>query len=281
MVLRKLGKSEEEVLANTKTSIVKAKEAVALDVSDGDSWYVLGNAHLAHFFLIGTFSNIKELHTTLAAFKQAEKTIYGLNKMDMYFNRSTVHRYLEDYGSAIKDLSLALAMDPDWSSPKVAINAVVEMLTKIKVNIDKKGNLKPKKIRQMVQNLPKKDTKIDNLFVTSVTQLEIGENVGKVVVGVIVSLICNPAGIPVTIVMIDSEENSVAVSIYNIVPDALNIGNQLTLLNPKLKQIKLEREEQVTQYNTIVVDIPSHLKINGKDIQQENLIKTSISITQK
>jgi len=50
MVLRKIGKTKEEVLMNTKTSIVKAKEAVALDVSDGDSWYVLGNAHLAHFF---------------------------------------------------------------------------------------------------------------------------------------------------------------------------------------------------------------------------------------
>jgi len=233
------------------------------------------------FFLIGTFSNIQELHTTLAAFTQAEKTIYGLNKMDMHFNRSSVYRYLEDYGSAIKDLSVALAMDPDWSSPKVAINAVVDMLSKIKLNIDKKGNLKPKKIRQMVQNLPKKDTKIDNLLVTGITQLEIGENVGKVVVGVIISLIPNPAGIPVTIVMIDSEENSVAVSIYNIVPDVLNINNQLTLLNPKLKEIKLERDEQVIQYNTIVVDIPSHLKINGKDIQQENLIKTSISITQK
>jgi hypothetical protein len=84
MVLRKLGDTDEEKVANTRLSIEKAKLAVALDVRDGDSWCtfflilpnlndldVLGNSHLTHFFVSGLSYDLKGLQMALTAYKQA------------------------------------------------------------------------------------------------------------------------------------------------------------------------------------------------------------------
>jgi cytochrome c-type biogenesis protein CcmH/NrfG len=41
--------SQEERDEHIKTSITRAREAIAVDVKDGESWYVLGNALLTSF----------------------------------------------------------------------------------------------------------------------------------------------------------------------------------------------------------------------------------------
>lgn len=46
-----------------------AKEAVALEVGSGDSWYVLGNAYVASFFRSSW--GIKDLNRALQAYKKA------------------------------------------------------------------------------------------------------------------------------------------------------------------------------------------------------------------
>ena len=57
MVLRQIVKSpngepldESELKKNYQLSISLANKAIALDMSDSQSWYCLGNAHLTHFF---------------------------------------------------------------------------------------------------------------------------------------------------------------------------------------------------------------------------------------
>lgn len=46
-----------------------AKEAVALDVASGASWYVLGNAYVASFFR--NSRGVKDLDRALQAYKKA------------------------------------------------------------------------------------------------------------------------------------------------------------------------------------------------------------------
>lgn len=41
----------EDRKKNYQDSIKLAKKAIALDMSDSQSWYVLGNAHLTNFFV--------------------------------------------------------------------------------------------------------------------------------------------------------------------------------------------------------------------------------------
>ena len=44
--------SSEEKIANVEQGLVKGKEAVSMDTTDGQSWSLLGNAYLSHFFQV-------------------------------------------------------------------------------------------------------------------------------------------------------------------------------------------------------------------------------------
>ena len=53
MTLRQLpAGSAEERLSNVEAGLVRGREAVQLDTMDGQSWSLLGNAHLSHFFQV-------------------------------------------------------------------------------------------------------------------------------------------------------------------------------------------------------------------------------------
>ena len=53
MTLRQVpaGNSEEKI-SNVEQGLVKGKEAVSMDTTDGQSWSLLGNAYLSHFFQV-------------------------------------------------------------------------------------------------------------------------------------------------------------------------------------------------------------------------------------
>jgi hypothetical protein len=46
-----------------------AKEALVLDLKDGQSWYLVGNALLINFFV--NFKKISELETAIKAYNEA------------------------------------------------------------------------------------------------------------------------------------------------------------------------------------------------------------------
>ena len=53
MALRQVtATSSEEKISNVEQGLVKGKEAVSMDTTDGQSWSLLGNAYLSHFFQV-------------------------------------------------------------------------------------------------------------------------------------------------------------------------------------------------------------------------------------
>ena len=53
MTLRQIPVSgSEEKISNVESGLVRGKEAVGLDTGDGQSWSLLGNAYLCHFFQV-------------------------------------------------------------------------------------------------------------------------------------------------------------------------------------------------------------------------------------
>lgn len=72
MVLRMIEEPNSETKKkNYVDSIQLASKAVGLDLSDAQSWYVLGNAHLTNFFVNGI--NVSELTLALKAYTQTER----------------------------------------------------------------------------------------------------------------------------------------------------------------------------------------------------------------
>lgn len=74
-----------------------ANKAAFLDMTDSESWYILGNAHLTNFFVNN--ESTSELESALRAYSLAEKHLIVPNP-DLFYNRATVLEYLERYTEA-------------------------------------------------------------------------------------------------------------------------------------------------------------------------------------
>jgi len=93
MVLRQLAAACRATCAPLELAVLEdeglrcAREAVALDVTDGCSWFVLGNAFVSKALSAG--ATIDELrNSALKAYERAEH--YGFSSPDLHFNKAAV-----------------------------------------------------------------------------------------------------------------------------------------------------------------------------------------------
>ena len=77
--------SDQEKVSNVEQGLVKGKEAVSLDTGDGQSWSLLGNAYLCHFFQVS--QNPKTLKQAMSAYNQAEKDVVAKSSPDLHYNK--------------------------------------------------------------------------------------------------------------------------------------------------------------------------------------------------
>ncbi|KAF9594054.1 hypothetical protein IFM89_027028 [Coptis chinensis] len=110
-------------------SIRHAKEAIALDVKDGNSWYNLGNACLTRFFVTGACDHTKLL-PSLKAYQNAEKDESMKSNPDLYFNSATVNKYLENYERALTGFQAAALKDPGLNASE-EVEKMVSLLDKL------------------------------------------------------------------------------------------------------------------------------------------------------
>ncbi|KAI8839856.1 hypothetical protein BC829DRAFT_420923 [Chytridium lagenaria] len=100
----------EERKGVLERSVALCKEALALDVADGLSWFGLGSSYLKLFFSV-TF-DLKDLHRALAAYNKSANSHHMINHPDLYRNRAIINVYLENYSSAIDDFERSAVLDP-------------------------------------------------------------------------------------------------------------------------------------------------------------------------
>ncbi|KAB2602241.1 tetratricopeptide repeat protein 5-like [Pyrus ussuriensis x Pyrus communis] len=99
-------------------SIQHAKEAITLDVKDGNSWYNLGNACLTSFFVTGACDHYK----LLQSWKEKDERMQS--NPDLYFNCATVNIYLENYEMALSGFEATALNDPGFISSKLLISKI-------------------------------------------------------------------------------------------------------------------------------------------------------------
>ena len=174
---RQLGGSNDEMVQNMVKSLGEAKKAIALDVSNQKSWYVLGNAHLAQFFQMQhdpvdlskalkayqrALGNKKNGATTSSSATNSSATTNEKidttdsnnqsSNPDLYFNRATVHKYLENYNQAIEDFKAAHTVDPEL--PAMNMIAYIERsCLKIQKHIKSHCRLKPKRVSAIASSI--------------------------------------------------------------------------------------------------------------------------------
>ncbi|KAH9361991.1 hypothetical protein HPB48_014930 [Haemaphysalis longicornis] len=154
MVLRQVGETEEEKLKNICDSVTKAKEALELDIEDGKSWSILGNAYMAVFFS-------------------------GAQKAASLQQAMTAYSRAEDYQKALEQLEQACSVEPHWNLPREKAENLRVHLKRLSDTVSHKGNLKPRRIRALLQGF--KVHRIAGLEPAKLRDLSLGKNPGRLI----------------------------------------------------------------------------------------------------
>ncbi|XP_033113098.1 tetratricopeptide repeat protein 5-like [Anneissia japonica] len=293
MVLRQIGKTDEERNRAIQQSIEYAKEAIELDIKDGTSWFIMGNAYLAVFF--AGSQNPAILKQCLSAYSQAEKDPVANCNPDLHFNRATLYKYQEEYEEALVDYARASALDPTWTEPKEKMEQLVIYLSKIQDLVEKKGKLKPKRLQQLLGAFKPSDlgpygggifqsAKGDKVTLVPVKldQLDKGLNKEKVILGKVVCNIMLDEPIPFTFALIDSEGTCFAVNIFNIAQgQGVIIGDSVAIPEPFVMYHEFHASDKVIKFPSIRVETPVVMVVNGKKWGLDKQAPTVLSVSAK
>ncbi|KAK1423109.1 hypothetical protein QVD17_18404 [Tagetes erecta] len=260
--------NQEEIVAE---SIKHAKEAIALDVKDGNSWYNLGNACLTCFFVTGAWDHSK-LQQSLKAYQNAEKDESMKLNPDLYFNCATVNTYLENYERALSGFEAAASIDPCLNASE-EVEKMINLFDKIDSLL--KGQVKAKRLASLTLSLSEiqlnpshKRATIDNLLD--------GLNKTIAVVGKVLFFIKHGNITPLYYLVCDSNQVCFVLTVYGISNDAIKEGDQVTLLDPYFRNNDFSWNEKHYEFRSVRVDFLEQVQVNGKPIHPRHSVRSSI-----
>nr|KAF6394142.1 tetratricopeptide repeat domain 5 [Pipistrellus kuhlii] len=278
MVLRQLRTdSGDEHSRHVMDSVRQAKLAVQMDVHDGRSWYILGNAYLSLYFNTG--QNPKISQQALSAYAQAEKVDRtASSNPDLHLNRATLHKYEENYGEALDGFSRAAVLDPAWPEPQQREQQLLEFLNRLTSLLESKGKVKTKKLQSMLGSLrpahlgPCGDGRYQSASGQKVTlelkplsALQPGVNSGAVVLGKVVFSLTSEEKVPFTFGLVDSDGPCCAVMVYNMVQSwGVLIGDSVAIPEPSLRHHRIQHKGKDYSFSSVRVETPLLLVVNGK-----------------
>ncbi|XP_027424523.1 tetratricopeptide repeat protein 5 [Zalophus californianus] len=278
MVLRQLRTDTgDEHSRHVMDSVRQAKLAVQMDVHDGRSWYILGNAYLSLYFNTG--QNPKISQQALSAYAQAEKVDRtACSNPDLHLNRATLHKYEENYGEALEGFSRAAVLDPAWPEPQQREQQLLEFLNRLTSLLESKGKMKTKKLQSMLGSLrpahlgPCGDGRYQSasgqkltLELKPLSALQPGVNSGAVVLGKVVFSLTTEEKVPFTFGLVDSDGPCYAVMVYNMVQSwGVLIGDSVAVPEPNLRLHRIQHKGKDYCFSSVRVETPLLLVVNGK-----------------
>lgn len=241
MISRFVGDNEERK-SHVLASVDIAKQAVGLDIKDGYSWYVLGNAHLTNFFINRPSS--EELTRALKAYGQAEGMM-SVPIPDLYYNRGEAYRYLERYQESIAEFQKAHELDPGLNAES-QITQIVDIVKLINQKIKSSCGIKKKALSSIFKAIPvtlKNQPFGSNYQISVLALLNSGRNQGKILVcRVLGSVSSNPDDTPAVFVACDSQGMFYCLSVYNTNPQIhqlINFESLIFIRDPLLSKTTL------------------------------------------
>ncbi|BAT93852.1 uncharacterized protein HKW66_Vig0196960 [Vigna angularis] len=271
MLKRKMSQGVENQAELVEESIQHAKEAITLDVKDGNSWYNLGNACLTSFFVTGAWDHTKLLHS-LKAYQNAEKDERMKSNPDLYFNSATVNKYLENYQRALSGFEAAALKDPGLNAAE-EVQKIVSLLDKVDNLL--KGHVRAKRMTSLASSLVAVDLKSPYRRVT-IDLLSEGPNRALAVEGKVFFFIRTEGVAPLYYLLCDSNHSCFVVSIYGVRTDVIKEGDQLTMLDPYFRDVDLSWNEKHYQFKSIRLDFYEQVLVNGKALTPQQAVRTSI-----
>ncbi|KAL5761121.1 hypothetical protein ACOSP7_019621 [Xanthoceras sorbifolium] len=271
MLERSMAQGAENRAEIVEESIQHAKEAITLDVKDGNSWYNLGNACLTSFFVTGAWDHSK-LQQSLKAYQNAEKDERMKSNPDLYFNCATVNKYLENYERALSGFEAAALKDPSLNASE-EVRMIVNLLDKIENLL--RGHARAKRLASLAASLA--TVKMTSLHERATVDLLLeGLNKAVSVVGKVLFFVKHENVSPLYYLVCDSNQTLFVLSVYGIHTDAIKEGDQLILLEPYFHHVDFSWNGKCHQFKSIRVDFVERVLVNGKSLPPQQVVRTSI-----
>ncbi|XP_061565886.1 tetratricopeptide repeat protein 5 [Cololabis saira] len=293
MVLRQLPAASRDLQKKkVLESVELAREAVELDVMDGTSWKVLGNAYVFVFFAGGQDPQFSQ--KAFRAYTKAETVDKAASSFaELHFNRATLFQYEEMFGSALAGYGRAAALDPSWEVAPVREKQLLDYLEKVIELIQNKGKVKGHRLRKMLSNLNTSalgpcssptfrcpSDRVGSLEPQTLSSFKLGHNAGVAALGKVVFSLAADGRMAFTFGMVDSEETCVVVMVYNTADSwGVLIGDSVVIPEPNVKRHSITHKDKTFDFKSIRVDSPLFLIVNGKKQNIQSQIPVSVSYT--
>ncbi|CAL5350277.1 unnamed protein product [Camellia sinensis] len=255
-------------------SIKHAKEAIMLDVKDGNSWYNLGNAWLTFFFVTGAWDHSKLLQS-LKAYQNAEKDESMNSNPDLSFNCATqVNKYLENYERALTNFESAASRDPGLNAAEEA-HKIVNLLDKLESLL--RGQTKTKRLVSLASSLAAVNLNPSYRRAT-IDSLSEGLNKQVAIIGKVLFFVKHENVAPLYYLVCDSNHFCYVLSVYGIRDDAIKEGDQLTLVEPNYRNVDFSWKGK---FRSVRVDFLEQVLVNGKALSFQQAVRSSIHAQHK
>ncbi|GBG29419.1 Tetratricopeptide repeat protein 5 [Hondaea fermentalgiana] len=257
MLLRKLDGTAKEKADNMTESLARAKAAVALDVGDAESWYVLGNTYMAYFFALS--HDLRNLEAALKAYRRSEDLGSGAANPDLYYNRAQVFTFLENFPSAVSDYERAHTLDGTLGAASRA-RALRDRVKSLALAVERKGRIKPKRLVALQGQLARSSSPDDALCLSD---LKAEQNADSKLEIMILSNASVPGSPPATFIALDRNGHVFAVSVFHLDDTAqtrlAGSRERIVLCNPLFRTVELDG----VSYPSVQIQHPAQVLLNG------------------
>eukprot|EP01012_Entosiphon_sulcatum_P008194 TRINITY_DN14361_c0_g1_i3.p1 TRINITY_DN14361_c0_g1~~TRINITY_DN14361_c0_g1_i3.p1 ORF type:complete len:478 (-),score=81.81 TRINITY_DN14361_c0_g1_i3:299-1732(-) len=240
-------------------AVVMAKRAVSLDVSDGASWYVLGNAWLGHY--IGRSLDPRDLETAVRAYENAERRGEDKNP-DLHYNKGTVLRYLCNYADAFTEFATALRLDPALAEAEAELSSIRSVVEGYVSKVAAKCNFPQRAFERQLQALPAPGSVItfshrrySALTINNVeAQLPTDGGTMPLVFLKVMATVSGLTDTPQVFVAFDCARNPVALTLFNLAPMAIKECDEVAVARSAIDP----RQDIIAQRFTLPVAADNH-----------------------
>lgn len=293
MLMRSLPwKTTSEREQNVEKGLEYARKAIKLDMNDGHSWLVLGNAYLASFFTIDT--KLESLKNCKAAYNKAANDPIAALLPELHFSKYHVQWYEEDYAGALGSLRRASELEPSWTECKAKFDECHKFLTKLSIMVKSKGQLNQRRLNVMTNDInssqlgpyDKGGTNLTSGKKPDLVPLSLlgeGSNQDKIILGKVVCTVIPESGIPFSMCIVDKDGDCMAVTVYNWASGCgVKIGDSIAVVAPVLKShcIEVSKEEKL-EFKSIRVALPLMLVVNKRPVGVNQVATSQIVSQQK
>jgi tetratricopeptide (TPR) repeat protein len=269
MVKRRAG----SVASDFVESIQLCKKALEMDPGFIEAWVGLGSTYMALYFKLT--HNINDLYRALEAYDKA----IGSTNPDLYYSRAIIHQYLENVEDAIVDLKKAAVLDKSLETRcKHAIVNMKKYLRELVKGLDSKVfyidevGLDERGIVTFKEKLNK-----DIVGEVTISELKQGKNL-KLNLRLVVLRCINRyhdntgryLNLKRTFLALDKNGDFIALSVFNIKPNTIQVSDVITIMNPF--------EKLVQEKKLVRVDDPRQCWLNDKRITADDMLAVEIAV---